>query len=55
MAGVKRVRYTGETISLMLTHGKTYNVISVERSWYRIVDDTGDDYLYPPEIFEVVE
>lgn len=48
------VRYLGNTESLMLTHGKIYPVVSVERGWYRIVDDSGDDYLYPACCFEVV-
>lgn len=39
----------------MLTHGKVYDVISIEKDWYRILDDTNDDYLYPPNIFEIVE
>ena len=29
--------------------------MSVEDGWYRIVDETFDDYLYPPEAFEMVE
>ena len=48
------IRYIGETIPLELTHGKTYSVISVEKNWYRIVDDSGEDYLYPPEQFEIL-
>ena len=31
-----------------------YEVLSVERDWYRIVDDSGENYLYPPELFELV-
>ena len=23
--------------------------------WYRIVDESGEDYIYPPDIFEIVE
>ena len=41
MAGVK-VRYKGRTVSLMLTHGKEYTVLSIERNWYRIIDDSGE-------------
>ena len=26
----------------------------ISKGWYRIVDDSGEDYLYPPEKFEVV-
>ena len=47
------VTYIGETSSLELTHGKDYDVISVEKGWYRIIDDSGEDYLYPPDQFTV--
>ena len=30
-------------------------VLSVEKNWYRIVDDSDDDYLYPPDLFEIIE
>lgn len=50
-----KVRWKGETEFLVLTHDKVYNVLSIERGWYRLVDDSGDDYLYPPEKFEIVE
>lgn len=51
---INLVRYTGETSSLTLTHNKIYNVWSIEKKWYRIVDDSGEDYLYPPELFEEI-
>ena len=38
-----------------LTAGKVYEVLSVEKEWCRIVDDSGEDYLYPPELLEIVE
>lgn len=47
-------KYLGKTEFLALTNGKVYEVLSVERDWYRIVDDSGEDYLYPPELFELV-
>ena len=53
MAGM-RVRYDGETDFLVLTHGKIYDVISIERGWYRIVDDSGEDYLFPAKLFTEV-
>jgi len=49
------VRFIGKTSSLELTNGKIYTVISVERNWYRLKDDTGEDYLYPPDWFAVIE
>ncbi len=50
-----KVKYLGKTEFLVLTNGKIYNVLSVERGYYRVVDDSGEDYLYPPEYFEIVE
>lgn len=50
-----KVKYIRETEELVLTNGKVYDVISIEKGWYRINDDTGEDYLYPPESFEIVE
>lgn len=49
-----KVRWIGETEFLAGTHGKIYTVLSVEKEWYRIIDDSGEDYLYPPELFEIV-
>lgn len=50
-----RVKWLGKTDFLVLTNKKIYDVISIERGWYRIIDDSGDDYLYPPDLFEIVE
>lgn len=50
-----KVRWRGRTEWLMLTHGQIYTVLSVEREWFRIIDDSGEDYLYPPEGFDLVE
>lgn len=35
--------------------GKIYDVIAVEKGWYRIIDESGEDYIYPPSMFEIVE
>lgn len=50
-----KVKFIGKTEFLVLTNGKIYDVVSVEKGFYRIVDDSGEDYLYPPKYFEVVE
>lgn len=50
-----KVKWKGETEFLVLTKDKIYEVIDIENDWYRIVDDSGDDYLYPPNKFEIVE
>lgn len=45
-----------------MIHGKVYDVVGIEQAWYRIIDEDGTDddsgipgYLYPPELFEIVE
>ena len=50
-----KVKYKGETSFLIATKEKIDDVLSVEKGWYRIVDDSGADYLYPPEMFDIVE
>lgn len=50
---VTRVRYIGES-DLSLTNGKEYDVISIEKGWYRIIDNSREDYLFPPEEFTIV-
>ena len=50
-----KVRFIGETDPVYMINGKIYDVISVEKTWYRILDEEAEDYLYPPEIFEVVD
>ena len=50
-----KVKYLGETSPLELIRDKTYEVLSIEGEWYRIVDETDEDHLYPPEDFEIVE
>lgn len=48
-----KVKYIGKT-DVSLTQGKKYNVESVEEGLYRIFDDTGEDYLFSPDEFEIV-
>lgn len=49
------VRYLHEGSPFSLLEGKEYPVISIECGWYRIWDESGEDYLYPPRSFEIVE
>lgn len=52
-----KVKYLGESDPLELLHDKTYDVIEVdaESGWYRIIDETGEDFLFPPEDFEILK
>lgn len=49
-----KVKFKGKS-SVSLTNGKEYDVISVEKGWFRIVDNTDDDYLFSPDQFEIIE
>lgn len=50
-----RVRCEIESMPVSLEPGKVYEVLSVESGWYHIVDETNENYLYPPKAFSVVE
>lgn len=50
-----KVKYMGETDSATFINGKIYDVLSVEEGWYRIIDETGEDYLYPADKFKIIE
>ena len=45
--------------TIELLKEKVYEVIAVEPfidgDWYRIVDESGEDYLYPPSLFDIIE
>lgn len=50
-----KVRWLGPTDFIMLNHNQVYTVLSVEKEWYRVIDNSGEDYLYPPDAFEIVD
>lgn len=50
-----KVKYLGESDPLGLINGKAYEVLSIEYGYYRIVDETDEDFLYDTDLFEVVE
>lgn len=45
------IKYIGDTLPAKLTNEKEYEVILIEKQWYRVIDDSGEDYLYPPQLF----
>lgn len=44
-----------ETVFTDLTLGNVYRVIGIEADAYRIINDEGRPYVYPPALFEVVD
>ena len=49
-----KVRYLGENDPLSLLNGKVYDARVLKRGWYGIVDETKEEYAYPPELFETL-
>ena len=52
--GRMEVRYIGKD-RVGIKKGKVYEVISIEKDWYRIMTELEEDYLFPKNLFEVVE
>ena len=53
-----KVKYLKDGSPLSCLKGKVYDVIAVEQGLgecYRIIDESGEDYLYPASSFEIVE
>ena len=50
-----KVKLIGKVQTLALENGKVYEVMSVEKGWFRIMTELDEDYLFPPEQFQIVE
>lgn len=50
-----KVKYLGKVKTIALIKDKIYDVISVEKGWYRIMTELDEDYLVPPDQFEIIE
>ena len=53
-----KAKYIKEGASGACLQGKVYEVLAVEYGLgkcYRVIDESGEDYLYPATAFEIVE
>lgn len=50
-----KVKYTGESDPLSLINDKIYDARILKKGWYGIVDETNEEYAYPPEQFEIIK
>lgn len=50
-----KAKYLGRVNTIALEKNKVYEVLSVENGWFRIMTELEEDYLFPPEQFEVIE
>jgi len=39
---------------ISLIGGKVYAARQGQKGWFAIIDETGEEYAYPPELFEIV-
>lgn len=49
--------WRGDSDPLELINGKEYEVMGTDfnEKWFSVVDETGEEFLYPAEDFEIVE
>ncbi len=50
-----KVKYIGKRDTPALDRKKIYEVIAIEKGWYRIMTELDEDYIFPPKEFEIVE
>ena len=50
-----KVKYLGDSDPLALINGKVYEALAIEEGYYRVIDETEDDYLYDTDLFAIVE
>ena len=53
MNEIIKVKYIGDDNPLSLRTGKVYSARILKKGWYGIVDESGEEYAYPPSIFEI--
>ena len=49
-----RVKYIGSDNPVALRSGKIYEARQLKKGWFGIVDESGEEYAYPPEYFEII-
>lgn len=49
-----QVKFIGKDDPLALRTGKIYTARVLKKGWFGVVDETHEEYAYPPEVFEVV-
>lgn len=52
-----KVEYLGGSFEgkLSLIKGEIYECLGEEKGWLRVIDETGEDYLFPKREFKIIE
>lgn len=51
---IMKAKYIGKDM-VGIRKNKVYGVMGIEKGWYRIMTELDEDYLFPPEAFEIIE
>lgn len=51
---IMKAKYIGKD-RVGIRKNKVYGVMGIELGWYRIMTELDEDYLFPPEAFEIIE
>ena len=54
MNDVVKVKYIGEDNPISLRTGKVYDARVLKKGWFGVVDESGEEYAYPPQVFEII-
>ena len=52
--GKEKMNFLSKDNHIDLIEGKVYTILSEEKGFFRVVDESGEDYLYPKSFFEIV-
>lgn len=50
-----KIKYIGEDNPIALRTGKVYEGRALKKGWFGVIDETHEEYAYPPEVFEIVD
>lgn len=50
-----KARYIGKSDEFYCINGKVYEVVGEAHGMLKVIDESGEDYLYSPEMFEVIK
>ena len=54
--GKEKMNFLVDNNDMDLIPDKEYKVLGLdELGWYRVIDESGEDYCYPTQFFEVVD
>ena len=49
------VQYIGEDNPIALRTNKIYDARVLKKGWFGIVDESGEEYAYPPRLFQIIK